>query len=399
MRIDLSAVDPTDFFVRHTTLNGVGPVVQISPRGHKHRWAHDELNLRSLLCAPDGTVLSAGFPKFFNLGEDSSHDARATDAVARGQAWMTEKVDGSLVIRDVLAGRVHFRTRGSAALPEDRAPRIRAALERYPRLLDPACAPDRSVLLEYTSPHPDDRIIVPYQTVGLTVLGAVSHGAGLVVEGAPDTVSALAEALGVPAVRFLPVPATMDALKSAVRGWSEREGVVLRYVDEAGLGLLKLKSLRYLRNHTARFHLTRRRLWRFCWAAQVADRDALAAALHAKGLDWEIVEHFDADFADYVAARDRAAQAVDGFLAALRASGATQAADRRAAVAALRAVCGQRAEWGPLFSLGIAALDGREGARNIAVVSMIFEESQGAARHFLEKGRAAACDLTPGLSA
>lgn len=395
MQIDLGAADPRDFFVRPADLPGIGPVVQISPRGQKHRWRADELHLRSLLCTPDGTVLSSGFPKFFNLGEHPEHDEAARAAVAAGAAWLTEKMDGSLLIRDVLGGRVHLRTRGSATLPPDKAPRIAALLDAHPAVCDPSVMPDRSLLFEFTSPHPDDRIIVPYDRPALTALGWMSRDGRLPsFHGTPEAVAALAAQTGTAPVRFLPVPATLDALIAQVRAWTEREGVVLRYRG----GLLKLKSLRYLRNHTARFHLTRQRLWRFCWAAQVRDRDHLAAALHERGLDWEIVDSFSADFARYADRRDTVVAQVDGFLAALDAAGASRASDRRAAVSLLRGVLAERDAWKPLFGLGIAALDGDTGARDVAVVSLIFGESMGAARHFLRDGREAALDVTPGLS-
>ncbi|MFT4978312.1 MAG: hypothetical protein ACI8S6_004220 [Myxococcota bacterium] len=400
MQIDLAHADPREFFVRQSALDGIGAVVQVSPRGQKHRWRPDELHLRSLLCRPDGAVLSSGFPKFFNLGEDPEHDAQATTAIAAGQAWLTEKMDGSLLIRDVIEGQVHLRTRGAAGLPPDKAPRIHALLTQHPALLDSTCLPDRSVLLEYTSPHPDDRIIVPYDRPQITALGWMQlQGAEHpVFHGSPDDVALLAEQTGAPPVRFLPAPQTMAALIAEVRDWTGREGVVLRYaLPGGGLGLLKLKSLRYLRNHTARFHLTRARLWRLCWAEQIQDRAQLAQALHSRGLDWEIVDYFAEDFDAYTERRLAAEATIVPFLAALSAAGVDRAADRAEAVSRLRAVVGQRAAWSRLFPLGINWLKGEPDARLVSIVAMIFEESLGAARHFIAKGLDSARVVTPGL--
>ena len=233
MRIDLTRIEPGDFFLRSVTLPGVGPAVQIAPRKQKHRWHADEHHLRSLLCRPDGTLLSAGLPKFFNLGEDAEADLVTRAVLAGGQAWFTEKVDGSLIIRDVLGGQVHLRTRGLHILPPGMGERVQALIAaRYPRLLDPAVLPEGSLLLEYTSDHPEDRIIVPYAEQRLTALGWMDRTSGTVprLRGTPEDVAGVAAATGTDAVPLHALPATLDAAAEAVAAWTDREGVVLRGV-------------------------------------------------------------------------------------------------------------------------------------------------------------------------
>ena len=74
MHINISEINLENFYVNHREIDGIGPVVLVIPRKDFFDWDLDSLHLRSVLCRPDGEVISAGFPKFFNFGEKESHD-------------------------------------------------------------------------------------------------------------------------------------------------------------------------------------------------------------------------------------------------------------------------------------------------------------------------------------
>jgi len=176
MRTDLAAIDRTFFFVRTISHPELGALVQIAPQKNKHRWSADELHLRSLLTRPDGRIVSSGFPKFLNVGEDAATDAITAAAISSGRAWFTDKLDGSLIIRDVIDGVVLLRTRGSAEVSGERGDRLHALVaQSHPTLLDPTVLPGRSLLFEFTSDHPDDRIIIRYDTTSLTALDGAAR--------------------------------------------------------------------------------------------------------------------------------------------------------------------------------------------------------------------------------
>ena len=411
MRADLSTIDEGLFFVRPTHLDGIGEVVQVSPRAQKHRWAPAERMLRSLLCRPDGTIVSSGFPKFFNYGEDADEDARTRAAVEAGSAWFTEKRDGSLLIRDVIDGVVNLRTRGAPTLLDNGlGERIRALVAaRYPALLDPAVLPGRSLLLEYTSDHPDDRIIVQYDERALTALGWMDLCAEVGpprFHGGPAELAEMADQTGAPAVPLRRLPPSMEGVIDAVQSWDDVEGVVIRAPLAEGAGgglhLSKLKSLRYLRSHTVRYHFSPKRLARFCWAEDVRDLETLQAALHARGVDWEVLAYLRPSFDAHRAAVQAAEAAVDGFLAAVDAAGLS-ADTMGASVRVLKAMCAAEPAWADLFGLGVAAVKGddRAGCRErfIGARALGSKPNYAEALRSDPAARAVVLDVTPGLSA
>jgi hypothetical protein len=74
------------------------------------KWSKDNLYYRSLILDKKGKVLSSGFPKFFNFGEQRECYPEPTEYFD----WqITEKVDGSLVICDYIKKQFNMRTRGT----------------------------------------------------------------------------------------------------------------------------------------------------------------------------------------------------------------------------------------------------------------------------------------------
>src|ERR1044072_6549401 len=74
----------------------------IHPTQGQYRWAPEERRFRSLIVDAQGRVVSEGYPKFFNAGEEAAaEDAkRLVDEIqAGGEVYAEEKVDGSLIIR------------------------------------------------------------------------------------------------------------------------------------------------------------------------------------------------------------------------------------------------------------------------------------------------------------
>src|SRR5688572_24677969 len=113
MRLDVGSIDRTQFKV----VEEEGETL-IIPLKDKYRWRDDELHLRSLVLDATGTVISAGFPKFFNFGEQPERDRELAAAMARGGVEFPEKLDGSLIVADRVGGVPRLRTRGRRLLGE-----------------------------------------------------------------------------------------------------------------------------------------------------------------------------------------------------------------------------------------------------------------------------------------
>lgn len=398
MRIDLAAIDRTCFFVRSASHPILGPLVQIAPQKNKHRWSPGEVHLRSLVTRPDGTIVSSGFPKFFNVGEDAAEDAITAAAVSSGQAWFTEKLDGSLIIRDVIDGVVLIRTRGSASIHGERGARVSDLVARcYPALLDPSLLPGRSLLFEYTSAHPDDRVILPYPLPRLAALGWMRlHDDRLpTFEGSLDVVAQMSAALSLPGVGIQALPADLSAAMETVWGWEDLEGVVIRAQRPDGsTHLAKLKTLSYLKSHTAKSHLTAERLRRFCWASDITTRAGLIAALSAQGVDWEVLHFLEAPLAEWLAHRADVDRRIAAFAGAVEALSSLPSMGDRAR--SLKATCTQTPDFADLFGLGMARLKGLPEDEIIGSLHMQMSRTQF--RQFTRDGLAAARDLSPRMA-
>jgi hypothetical protein len=293
--LKLDEVDRTEFSV--SARDGR---VLTAPRKSKFRWLSAEYGARSLLTDAAGNVVSAGFPKFFNLGEDATYDASFRQALSAGAVTFTDKADGTLVIVDRIDGEPHFRTRGNHDLGVFSEPVMALVRERYPALLEWATrrtmADHWSLLLEYTAP--DNRIVVAYSEARLTLLGAVDKRTlNPIIDAAP--LAMVASTIGVGMVGAYNRESAEDLLRS-VRGWKDGEGVVARWHDpDLGPCLLKVKSDWYVALHALRFRLSDARLRKFCFLRGIHTEGDFVDALAEMGYDFEAMEFFRQPFAEY----------------------------------------------------------------------------------------------------
>lgn len=268
---------------RHQTRDGLTLVV---PEKLKIAWDEEHRPWRSLVIDEERRVVSAGFPKFFNWDEHPGDTARITQALTSGApVWLSEKLDGSLIIRSVHQGRVIFRTRGTLDGADWRAPAMNVAKEHCPALLDPDFMPGHSLLLEFTSP--DFPIVIHHEMDGLTLLGASTHEWPPRLVGREATEQIAREGMIPLVAEHAHLPTEPMALVEEIERWGAgREGLVIRTDDDAVL--VKLKSAHYLARHALRFALTPRRIAEMILDHDLRDEDAFDAALRSIGYDWEI---------------------------------------------------------------------------------------------------------------
>lgn len=328
----------------------------IIPAASKHRWGAHERPFRSVILSPDGELLSTGFPKFGNLGEHGFEDHAA--ALSRALAdpahpvAFTEKLDGSLIIRSVIGGQVVLRTRGTHDGGDVHGPLARRiAAGDCPLLLDPGFCPDRSLLLELTSPRPEARIVLAYERDSLVLIGDISHD-DLAPAPWPGLRSRAGQlGLDVPATHDLPRSARK--LAKAVGAWKGREGVVVRTADSSVM--VKVKSAGYLTLHRLRFLLTAKAIREMCEEHGVQSISELRALVESAGGDWEVMQSaqpFAQAYLDARAGADIRLAEIDALVAGWQ---ARHPGDRKALAGEVAAGLD-----GPERSVAFLLADGRE---------------------------------------
>lgn len=309
-----------------------GDYLLVHPSRGKFEWEADELRFRSVILDGQGRIVSAGWPKFFNQGEWPEHDAVLAGELAAGQAVITHKHDGSLIIRSVLLdGRIVLRTRdtfdGGKFAPLAEA----VARAKYPRLLDPTVFPCGSLLFEYVGAG--NQIVVRYGDEDeLILIGAAEHqGDGARYLPYPELAQVASE-FGLRLVEtYAWATDGIAGILALVQDWDTAEGVVVR--SACGQTLLKIKSAWYFAQHTLRFRMTYESICRFAIDGGITDEAGLVAALTQAGWDYETTVTARGHFADYLAARAEAAaiaEAARAFVAAFDAETQGQYADERA---------------------------------------------------------------------
>lgn len=248
-------------------------------------WPVEERSFRSLMLNPKtGQVLSAGFPKFFNHGEVEDDTLTLDEALAAEEpVYFTDKLDGTLIIRSVIDGQVHLRTRGRLDGGEHGALAERVIAERYPILADPAFGGGVSLLFELVSPA--FRIVLPYKEDNLVLVGAVDLET-LRLWDVPE-LQELARERGFAIAEMIELPREPEALVKAVGEWQGREGVVASC--NGGQTLVKIKAADYLTRHRLRFALSARVIREVCLERDVRSLADFEEFLHEQGADWELV--------------------------------------------------------------------------------------------------------------
>ena len=238
MIIDIASIDTTRFNVRQF---GNRTLVTRN-KGLNYGYLPGEHRLRSLVLDTEtGKVLSSGYPKFYNYGEDPTTDEAVNSAPVLVYA---EKLDGTLIIYSPQAeGPPIVRTRGRIDLG-DFHERVMPLVQAWEQNFDPLC--EVSYLFEYTAP--DNQIVLKYDQPELNLLAVVDH----------DTLDVY-QHNGIPVMEDLPSLVAKIQAQSLDEGG---EGIVVWVPgrDNEALHLCKIKTAEYLRLHRLKSNMTPARL-------------------------------------------------------------------------------------------------------------------------------------------
>ncbi len=251
MKVDLSTVDRGYFNMKACKVAGEDCVLVEPLETGLPKWNRDNLIFRSSLWTNEGELISAGFKKFFNWGEDLDADGKPTGKIPYAKPStlqgcdILDKLDGSLLIISRFKGQLIVRTRATvdAAATLSNGDEIAFLKTKYPHLFADY-GEHFSILAEWYSPR--NKIVLNYgDEPRLWLVGAVFH---------ENYDLASQETLDVWSEKMLFVPRperysfnSIEELQTAVEKLEGKEGVVAYPPD--GQRPWKLKSARYLKLH------------------------------------------------------------------------------------------------------------------------------------------------------
>ena len=241
MKIDLAGIDRTQFMVHDHQLFGE-TVHLIQPQHIGTKWTKVNKHLRSVVVNSNGDLISVGFPKFTNWGENP--DNFPTPSTLKG-CTVVEKLDGSLLIVSKYKGNYILRTRGTV---DATTSSNGYELEEFKssilsKLQDNNDTWNYSVLFEWYSPK--NKIVITYGDVPCwKLIGFVDHSdCSLATQDMLDLMAKKYDLLRPEVFTF----DTVSTLLTSIEKWKDKEGVcVYSNKDQT---IHKVKSSWYLTLH------------------------------------------------------------------------------------------------------------------------------------------------------
>jgi hypothetical protein len=220
-------------------------------------WTEENKYARSaMFCNDTGDIVSAGFPKFVNLGENVENFPVPTDL---DECRIVEKMDGSLCMLDWINGQVNMRTRGTTSYKTlDNSVDFEVALAKYPWIeLWLKLHPNTTLLCEIVSPN--NRIVIDYPEIDFILIGAISKDTYNLMD--QDGLDQLARGLMLPRPKRFSrfTLAKLSDLIAHIKDCKGYEGVCLYYPDGR---IFKVKGDEYLMLHRYKTNATPKNLLR-----------------------------------------------------------------------------------------------------------------------------------------
>jgi len=225
MKIDLDKIDKENFMVHEHDFHG-HKIYLVQPIHIGCKWNKDNLIFRSSVWSANGDLISAGFPKFFNWGENIQLSPVPTDLK---NVHLLEKIDGSCLIVSRYAGKMMFRTRGTVDAYKFENGNEIDEIFKYrcmQFIRDVMSAPNLhcSILFEWISAK--RKIILDYgnKTADFILIGAIKHEDYTLFTQKELDEFAAKEGLKRPTVYSF---STVDEMLASVKAFKGKEGIVV----------------------------------------------------------------------------------------------------------------------------------------------------------------------------
>lgn len=289
MKINLQDIDQTQFMV-HPHIIGGKTVYLVQPQHIGTKWRQDNKHFRSSVWDSKGNLVSAGFSKFTNWGENPENFPVPTSLK---NTTVVEKLDGSLLIVSKWNGEFILRTRGTVdATALDNGYELEEFKQKYLPELKSALdgdSWDQSFLFEWVSPV--NRIVLNYgDQPEWFLIGIIGHkNYDLCPQSTLDLIAKQHGFKRPPTYTF---PTIEDLLKN-IEGWKGKEGVVI--YSNKDQSLHKVKGLWYLALHRMKEALASFDKVVDCWYEQGEPTYQDFQEFITNQFDWELWTQIQGD--------------------------------------------------------------------------------------------------------
>lgn len=235
-------------FVQRPVVADNHELVLVFPEHIGVKWTKQNLIFRSSVWKVDGgkwELVSAGFKKFFNWGEQPDLAYTPFSMTANGGVRLLEKLDGSLLIISEYEGNLIARTRGTIdASIMTNGFELELMKKKYPKAFKNSLLEDNrySLLFEWVSPT--NRIVLRYPEPDLYLIGAIEHSDySMMPQNALD---GWAEVFGLKRPKYFSF-GSLKEMQAAVAEFKDLEGICVYCNNDQEIR--KLKSISYLTKH------------------------------------------------------------------------------------------------------------------------------------------------------
>jgi hypothetical protein len=243
--MNISLPDQEQFKFKDCVIAG-DECVLITPKEIGIKWNEQNKYFRSSIWRKsDNKLISAGFRKFTNYGEQSDFESFPQNTLLRA----VEKKDGSLLIVSNHKDELIIRTRGTVDASQlTNGHEIELLKKKYPKAFNNEWleAGWYSLLFEWTTPT--NRIVLQEsEEPCLWLIGMIDHFNYSYID--QFNLDQYAKEMGVlrPKTHRFLMSETLDNIKTKIEPLQDIEGVVV--YDGSGQILKKVKTLRYLYLH------------------------------------------------------------------------------------------------------------------------------------------------------
>lgn len=271
------------------------------------KWTKDNLYFRSMIVDKEyKEVLSVGWPKFFNFGENPNCYPNPENY----KDWkIEEKLDGSLVICDCVENVFSMRTRGCVSyITQQNAEDFKLLPLKYPQVVEfLKVYPHISLLFEIITPN--NVIVIRPSDVEFYFLGAVDKFSLQVAT--EEGYQKIANILHVPIPKTYSFKSLIE-LKQAVEKWKGKEGVVLSYNNNQNR--IKMKSDWYCWIHKIKSQLnSENNLIEFYVNEGLPDYEKFYNIIK-NNFDWELAEQMKSEISKLCDAKEKVLKIKNGMV-------------------------------------------------------------------------------------
>lgn len=282
MKINLQDIDQSQFMV-HPHVIGGQTVYLVQPQHIGAKFTQANKHFRSSVWDYEGNLVSAGFPKFTNWGENPDNFPVPTSLK---NTTVVEKLDGSLLIVSKWNGNLILRTRGTTdATALDNGYELEEFKQKYLPKLENALDGDTwdlSFLFEWVSPV--NRIVLNYgDQPEWFLVGIVGHKKYEVYP--QSSLNLIAEQHGLKRPTTYTFP-SVEELMTQVEQWKGKEGVVI--YSNKDQSLHKIKGIWYLMLHRMKEALASFDKVVDCWYEQGEPPYQKFEEFIVNQFDWEL---------------------------------------------------------------------------------------------------------------